>query len=107
MRDAKASLDAMFAARSMSDAVIHCRWTESSRASLSQKPLAYYDNNITGTLTLCDVDEISMGVKNIVFSSSATVYGDPAVTADYGTVPQGGVHQSVWTGPKCMHGADL
>ena len=42
-----------------------------------RKPIEYYYNNITGTLILCDV----MGkhnVKNIVFSSSATVYGDPA-----------------------------
>ena len=42
-----------------------------------QKPLEYYHNNITGTLILCDVMR-NHGVKNIVFSSSATVYGDPA-----------------------------
>ncbi len=42
-----------------------------------QKPLEYYHNNITGTLVLCDVMR-SHGVKNIIFSSSATVYGDPA-----------------------------
>ena len=42
-----------------------------------QKPLEYYHNNITGTLVLCDVMR-KYGVKNIVFSSSATVYGDPA-----------------------------
>ena len=42
-----------------------------------EKPWEYYDNNITGTLTL--VDEMRKhGVKNIIFSSSATVYGDPA-----------------------------
>lgn len=41
------------------------------------KPLEYYHNNITGTLILCDVMR-KHGVKNIVFSSSATVYGDPA-----------------------------
>ncbi len=39
-------------------------------------PLAYYRNNITGTLNLCDL-MIKYGVKNIVFSSSATVYGQP------------------------------
>lgn len=42
-----------------------------------QKPIEYYRNNIEGTLHMCD----SMrrhGVKNIIFSSSATVYGDPA-----------------------------
>ena len=41
------------------------------------KPLEYYQNNIAGTLTLCDVMR-NHGVKNIIFSSSATVYGDPA-----------------------------
>ena len=42
-----------------------------------QKPWEYYYNNISGTLTL--VDEMRKhGVKNIIFSSSATVYGDPA-----------------------------
>ena len=41
------------------------------------KPLEYYHNNITGTLILCDVMREHQ-VKNIVFSSSATVYGDPA-----------------------------
>jgi UDP-glucose 4-epimerase len=39
-------------------------------------PLRYYDNNITGTLTLLDV-MASVGVKSVIFSSSATVYGDP------------------------------
>ncbi|MDO4330566.1 MAG: UDP-glucose 4-epimerase GalE [Lachnospiraceae bacterium] len=42
-----------------------------------RKPLEYYHNNITGTLNLCDVMR-NHGVKNIIFSSSATVYGDPA-----------------------------
>ena len=41
------------------------------------KPLEYYHNNITGTLILCD-EMRKHGVKDIVFSSSATVYGDPA-----------------------------
>lgn len=41
-----------------------------------QKPLLYYQNNITGTLTLCDTMK-EHGVKNIIFSSSATVYGNP------------------------------
>ncbi|AME08709.1 MULTISPECIES: UDP-glucose 4-epimerase GalE [Gemella] len=39
-------------------------------------PLKYYDNNITGTLVLCRVME-KYNCKNIIFSSSATVYGDP------------------------------
>lgn len=41
-----------------------------------QKPLLYYHNNITGTLNLCEI-MAEFGVKNIVFSSSATVYGNP------------------------------
>ncbi len=40
-------------------------------------PLAYYDNNVGGTITLCEVMQ-EFGVNNILFSSSATVYGDPA-----------------------------
>ncbi len=42
-----------------------------------QKPWEYYENNIAGTLTLVDVMK-NNGCKNIIFSSSATVYGDPA-----------------------------
>lgn len=41
-----------------------------------QMPLAYYDNNLGSTITLCAEME-KAGVKNLVFSSSATVYGDP------------------------------
>ena len=40
-------------------------------------PLEYYDNNIQGTIVLCRVMR-KFGCKNIIFSSSATVYGDPA-----------------------------
>ena len=43
-----------------------------------QKPLEYYENNISGTLVLLDVMR-KAGCKNIIFSSSATVYGNPAV----------------------------
>lgn len=39
-------------------------------------PLSYYQNNVTGTLNLCDAMQ-KHAVKNLVFSSSATVYGDP------------------------------
>jgi len=39
-------------------------------------PMRYYHNNITGTLVLCNAMQ-SYGVKNLIFSSSATVYGDP------------------------------
>lgn len=41
-----------------------------------EKPLLYFDNNVSGTVTLCEV-MAEAEVKRIVFSSSATVYGDP------------------------------
>lgn len=43
----------------------------------SQIPLVYYRDNVAGTLTLCEV-MVAAGVWNLIFSSSATVYGDPA-----------------------------
>lgn len=42
----------------------------------AEKPLSYYQNNIAGTATLCEV-MAEFGVKQLVFSSSATVYGNP------------------------------
>lgn len=53
-----------------------------------QKPWEYYQNNIAGTLTLVDVMR-QRGVKNIIFSSSATVYGDPAVIPITEECPKG------------------
>ncbi len=58
------------------DAVIHFAGLKAVGESV-RMPLKYYHNNITGTLVLCDVMQ-KHGVKKIVFSSSATVYGDPA-----------------------------
>ncbi len=58
------------------DSVIHFAGLKAVGESV-RKPLEYYYNNITGTLILCDVMR-QHGCKNIVFSSSATVYGDPA-----------------------------
>ncbi|MCI7263556.1 MAG: UDP-glucose 4-epimerase GalE [Otoolea sp.] len=58
------------------DSVIHFAGLKAVGESVA-KPLEYYHNNITGTLILCDVMR-KHGVKNIIFSSSATVYGDPA-----------------------------
>lgn len=53
-----------------------------------RKPWEYYENNIAGTLTLVDVMR-KHGVKNIIFSSSATVYGDPAVIPITEECPKG------------------
>ena len=58
------------------DSVIHFAGLKAVGESVA-KPLEYYHNNITGTLILCDVMR-RHNVKSIVFSSSATVYGDPA-----------------------------
>lgn len=71
----KESLDAVFNKNKI-DAVIHFAGLKAVGESVSM-PLRYYHNNITGTIVLCEL----MGkynVKNLVFSSSATVYGDPA-----------------------------
>jgi len=58
------------------DACIHFAGLKAVGESVA-KPWEYYENNIAGTLTLVDVMR-QRGVKNIIFSSSATVYGDPA-----------------------------
>lgn len=60
------------------DSVIHFAGLKAVGESV-QQPLAYYDNNVTGTLRLLEVMQAN-GCKKIVFSSSATVYGDPATT---------------------------
>jgi UDP-glucose 4-epimerase len=60
------------------DSVIHFAGLKAVGESV-EKPLEYYDNNINGTLVLCQVMN-EFGCKKIVFSSSATVYGDPHTT---------------------------
>ena len=80
------ALEAMFEAEKI-DAVIHCAALKAVGESV-QKPLEYYHNNITGTLTLMGVMD-RMGVKNIVFSSSATVYGSPEIIPITEECPKG------------------
>jgi UDP-glucose 4-epimerase len=58
------------------DAVVHFAGLKAVGESVAH-PLEYYDNNVQGTLTLCQA-MADAGVRNLVFSSSATVYGDPA-----------------------------
>ena len=60
------------------DAVIHFAGLKAVGESVEQ-PLKYYDNNVNGTAVLCEV-MAEHGCKSIVFSSSATVYGDPHTT---------------------------
>lgn len=69
------------------DSVIHFAGLKAVGESVA-KPLEYYHNNITGTLVLCDVMR-SHGVKSIVFSSSATVYGTPAFVPITEECPKG------------------
>ena len=68
-------LDDLFTGTSFG-AVIHFAGLKAVGESVA-KPLFYYENNITGTLNLLNA-MIKGNCKNIVFSSSATVYGDPA-----------------------------
>ncbi|HQQ75651.1 MAG TPA: UDP-glucose 4-epimerase GalE, partial [Pseudomonadales bacterium] len=71
-----ALLDRIFAEHSIY-AVLHFAGLKAVGESV-QQPLKYYDNNVTGTLQLCTAME-KAGVFTLVFSSSATVYGEPAM----------------------------
>ena len=68
-------VDALFAKENI-EAVIHFAGYKAVGES-TQKPIEYYHNNLESTLTLADVMR-KYGCKKFVFSSSATVYGDPA-----------------------------
>jgi UDP-glucose 4-epimerase len=70
----KEGLDEIFSNHSI-ESVIHFAGYKAVGESV-EKPLMYYQNNITGTIYLCEIMR-EHGVKNIVFSSSSTVYGDP------------------------------
>jgi UDP-glucose 4-epimerase len=75
------------------DAVIHFAGLKAVGESVA-KPLSYYDNNVAGTVTLLRcLDEA--GVRRLVFSSSATVYGDPE------SVP---IREDAKTGPTNPYG---
>ncbi|MBP3327881.1 MAG: UDP-glucose 4-epimerase GalE [Clostridia bacterium] len=73
----KAGLDKVFSENKI-DAVIHFAGLKAVGESC-QKPLEYYENNIGGTVTLCEAMR-DAGCKKIVFSSSATVYGSDNVS---------------------------
>jgi UDP-glucose 4-epimerase len=108
LRD-RAALDAVFAATPI-DAVIHFAGLKAVGESV-EKPLTYYHNNVTGTLVLCDVMR-THDVDDIVFSSSATVYGDPEEvpipeTAPLGpTNPYGRTKWMIEEILRDLHGAD-
>lgn len=82
IRDRQA-LRAFFAQHAI-DAVIHFAGLKAVGESV-EKPLLYYDNNLVGSIVLFEA-MAEAGIKSIVFSSSATVYGDPAsvpITEDF------------------------
>ncbi|WP_020402818.1 UDP-glucose 4-epimerase GalE [Gracilimonas tropica] len=79
----KQAINQIFEAHKI-DSVIHFAGYKAVGESVEQ-PLKYYENNITSTLILCELMK-KHGVKDIVFSSSATVYGDPhevPITEDF------------------------
>ena len=71
----KAALEEIFEKENI-ESCIHFAGLKAVGESVA-KPWEYYNNNITGTLVLVDVMK-KYGCKNIIFSSSATIYGDPA-----------------------------
>ncbi|QOR84154.1 UDP-glucose 4-epimerase GalE [Geobacillus stearothermophilus] len=90
------ALEAVFAKHSI-EAVIHFAGLKAVGESVAV-PLLYYHNNITGTLVLLDVMR-QYGVKNIVFSSSATVYGMPdrvPITEDFPLRPTNPYGRTKW-----------
>lgn len=80
------ALEQVFAKEQI-DSCIHFAGLKAVGESV-QKPWEYYENNIAGTLTLVDVMR-NHNVKNIIFSSSATVYGDPAMIPITEECPKG------------------
>lgn len=79
----RASLRSLFANQAI-DAVIHFAGLKAVGGSVAE-PLKYYDNNVSGSIVLFE-EMIKANVKTLVFSSSATVYGDPAsvpITEDF------------------------
>jgi UDP-glucose 4-epimerase len=79
----RATLRNLFASQAI-DAVIHFAGLKAVGESVAQ-PLKYYDNNVSGSVALFE-QMAQANVKRLVFSSSATVYGDPAsvpITEDF------------------------
>ena len=85
VRDHEA-MDKIFKANKI-DAVIHFAGLKAVGESVA-KPLEYYENNMNATFVLVDAMR-NNGCKNIIFSSSATVYGDPAIIPITEECPKG------------------
>ena len=82
----RAAMDKVFSDNKI-DAVIHFAGLKAVGESVA-KPLEYYENNMNATFVLLDVMR-NHGCKNIIFSSSATVYGDPAMIPITEECPKG------------------
>ena len=82
----RAAMESVFSNNRI-DAVIHFAGLKAVGESVA-KPLEYYENNMNATFVLLDVMR-SHGCKNIIFSSSATVYGNPAVIPITEDCPKG------------------
>lgn len=80
------AMDVLFADYAI-EAVIHFAGLKAVGESVN-KPLAYYHSNVAGTLTLCQAMEAA-GVRRLIFSSSATVYGSEAPVPYTETTPRG------------------
>ena len=92
----RVALDRVFADDGPFDAVIHFAALKAVGESVAM-PLAYYGNNVSGTVTLCEA-MAAHGCRNMVFSSSATVYGNPPsvpVREDFPT--PGATNPYAWT----------
>lgn len=83
----KVSLNKVFG-KAAFDAVIHFAGLKAVGESVTS-PLKYYTNNVAGTIALCEV-MIRHNIKNLIFSSSCTVYGNPhkvPITEDFPLLP--------------------
>lgn len=94
-----ALLQQIFAQHSI-DSVIHFAALKAVGESVAQ-PLRYYDNNVSGSLILLEEME-KAGVRSIVFSSSATVYGDPETVPITESSPTGGTTNPYGTSKYMM-----
>ena len=90
----RAALDTVFAMHTF-EAVIHFAGYKAVGESV-EKPLAYYRNNLDSTLTICEAMR-AHGVKRLVFSSSATVYGTAEVMPLVEDMPTGCTNPYGWT----------
>ncbi len=85
----KAALTEIFNKHNI-DSVIHFAGLKAVGESV-EKPMLYYDNNLISTINLCEVMK-EHGCKNLVFSSSATVYGNAEKMPLYEDMPLGAIN---------------